>query len=136
MSNLTPFLDHLRDSIQSSDDSSSEDSNAPADCSDLSDASVEDDEVSADEDVQIGEGEAFVSKDGAHVYTTRVPNPAGRRSRRNTGGPAPHVTPESAGQSLSYFVTDDILMSHATTSSRAYPWLRHCTATGSLFSEQ
>ena len=98
MSTLTPFLDHMRPSIQSSDESSPEDSDAPADCSDLSDASVEDDELSADEDVEIVEGETFVSKDGAHVYTPRAPNPAGRRSRqnivRNTGGPAPHVIPE------------------------------------------
>ena len=72
MSTLTPFLDHMRPSIQSSDESSPEDSDAPADCSDLSDASVEDDELSADEDVEIGEGEKFVSKDGTHVYTTAL----------------------------------------------------------------
>ena len=69
--------------------------------------------VSASENEEVGESETFVSKDGNHTYTTRVPNLSGRRSRQNivreTGGPSPHVNPRSMSQSLSYFLTDDIL---------------------------
>ena len=110
------FLRELGATAAQPDESSDSDESMDSEHSesDLSEHQSEDDEISAEEDIDVGEEEFFLSKDGLHRFTTKTPNTSGRRSRQNivrsVGGPAPHVKPESASQSLSYFLTDDILL--------------------------
>ena len=79
MSRLQHHFELLQSSVQSSDDSLSEDSDIDGN-DPLSDASAEEIELSAESDVELEDSETFVSKDGAHVYTTRLGDVVARKS--------------------------------------------------------
>jgi hypothetical protein len=65
-------------------------------------------ELNCDNDIQI-----YVSKDGKYRWSSQEPQQRGRRSLENVvrhiEGPAPHVKPVTCVNSLSYFMSDDIL---------------------------